>query len=167
MLQIGPVGRACINSYLMVIGSLLAHGTAGGDFADLSQLVPQAALIAVLVFLGQRKFFEGPALAAVIALTQFSGHVFLGTASKSDLTMSASHVVAGLLTYVIISKFESLILLARDFLFSSFIGQVNAPKTQFSQPIVLVTACEVFVLKCEVLLIANPRRGPPNPLSCY
>lgn len=151
----------------MVIGSLLAHGIAGGDFADMSQLVPQAALIAALVFLGQRKFFEGPALAAVIALTQFSGHVFLGTASKSDLTMSASHVIAGLLTYVIISKFETLILLAKDFLLSSFIGQVNASKIQFSQPSVLVTACEAFVLKCEVLLIANPRRGPPSPRSCY
>ena len=167
MLQIGQVGRACINSYLMVIGSLLAHGIAGGDFAGMSRLIPQAALIALLVFLGQRRFFEGPALATVIVLTQLSGHVFLGSGSKSDLTMSVSHALAGLLTYLIISKFETLILLARDFLFSSFIGKVNEPRIQFAKPSGVVSVCDRFVRKCEDLFAANPMRGPPNARTCH
>ena len=161
------MGRACINSYLMVMGSLLAHGIAGGDFADMSQLVPQAALIAALVILGQREFFEGPALATVIALTQFSGHVFLGTASKSDLSMSASHLIAGLLTYLIIAKFETLILLARDFLFTYFIREVNESRVQFAHPRVFSTVHEAFTLKCDVLTRVNPRRGPPITQTCH
>lgn len=100
--------RGVTLSSLMSFGMALAHILGGGTH--------ELTVVAPLVFIVSSVFFtflspkrlEGPVLASYILSFQVLGHLSFSS-STNDSRMSASHIVAAILTYGMVLYFQELI----------------------------------------------------------
>jgi hypothetical protein len=100
--------RGVTLSSLMSSGMAVAHILGGGTH-ELTFFAPIVFLISSVFFAClSPKRLEGPALASYILGFQVLGHLSFSS-STSDSRMSASHIVAAILTYGLVLHFQELI----------------------------------------------------------
>ena len=100
--------RGVTLSSLMNFGMAVAHILGGGTH-ELTFFAPIVFLISSVFFTYlSPKRLEGPVLASYILGFQVLGHLSFSS-STSDSRMSASHIVAAILTYGLVLHFQGLI----------------------------------------------------------
>jgi len=108
---------------VLLLSALSAHGLSGGTFVETPNLIWQSIGIGVVLFSIRSIKLEGPALALLILFIQSTSHFLLGGGSyQSELNMTLAHSLSGVLSYLVISYFET----SREFISSTFVFLVSA-----------------------------------------
>ena len=94
---------------ILFLGSILAHEIGGGNFVQTKLLLVELVLISMALFAIRNVDLSGPTLALVVVITQSASHFILGAADRTgEISMTFSHVLAGVVTYKFISGLESM-----------------------------------------------------------
>jgi len=108
---------------ILFLSALSAHSIAGGTFIETPNLLWQSFVIGAVLFCVRSFKLEGPALALLILFIQSTSHFLLGGGSyQSELNMTLAHSLSGVLSYLVISYFET----SREFISSTFVFLVSA-----------------------------------------
>ena len=100
--------RVWINSAILLMGALAAHAAACGTFIAIIPFIIISSLVFLAIVILSAQEIEGPKLAALIVLLQFTSHILLGGMNMNTTTMLLSHVIAGMLSYLFITENELL-----------------------------------------------------------
>ncbi len=96
--------RATISASLLILGGILAHHLAGGDVVTTPRLTSFFLLnVFIALLLTQEDISEGRIFLSVF-IAQNSAHFLLGGALHEPLSMYFAHTVAGVATFLAVSK---------------------------------------------------------------
>lgn len=90
-------------------GTLFAHSIAGGTRITQFQFISVMILMFVIGFVLSSFNLEGPILASAIVISQLSGHFLLSDTKATSNEMLASHIIGGVLTYLVLIYADKLI----------------------------------------------------------
>lgn len=102
--------RVGISTLVALSGAIGAHHFGGGGFISASALVVEISLLFVALLALRKYKYDGPALAALITISQLCSHFILGTSNGLEAAnpsrMLISHAAFGFFTYILISTLE-------------------------------------------------------------
>ncbi len=148
---------------ILLFGALLSHGAAGGSFVTVTRLSAEiAVIIPVLVFLSNR-LIEGPKLALLVLFAQSNGHLLLGAGNSNNLVMMFSHLIGGIATYILISKFEAIWETSLKFV-EILIVPFRVFRFNKTANFNFIYVVEPSSFQSFLELDSLSRRGPPAPL---
>ena len=90
-------------------GTLLAHSLAGGTLITGVQFGTVMVTMFFIGFLLSGIAMEGPVLASAIVISQLLGHFLLSDTNATSNGMLASHIIGGVLTYLVLIYADKLI----------------------------------------------------------
>jgi hypothetical protein len=159
--------RVAISTLTALLGALGAHHLGGGGFVSASALAIESSLLLAVLVLMRRHKYEGPGLAAVIAVSQLFSHFILGTSTSAEGTNSTrmliAHATFGIFTYFLIAKFE-------DFWlgFVCFVSEILLPTTFLKYTFESLQKVRVFSIWLRSVFLffiqAHGLRAPPSIL---
>jgi len=101
--------RALLSALSLLVGGILAHHLAGSSIPSASQLIGFLFLaFALTLFLLDEKLSEEKLFIAIF-IAQNGSHFLMGGKSESAALMFISHLLAGVVTYLIIIRGQSLL----------------------------------------------------------
>lgn len=162
MLRGDEIAQKAFSCSTLFLFAIVAHKIAGGHFVAFDRLCLESVVVLAATFLSKESMDTGPGLALQILLIQSSSHFILGSGTyESQLRMSASHACAGLLSYLLISKFSAMwnfiFLLGRKAFIPHLIPLYVEEKPGLTQ----VFAYEGIYF-FDVAYESIKRRGPPS-----
>jgi hypothetical protein len=92
------------NSAILFGFALVSHVIAGGSFTAISQLFAMGFLIFCILLILGRSVLSGPRLALIVLIVQSATHFVLGEMSGGSFAMSASHILGGLISFVLLTR---------------------------------------------------------------
>lgn len=146
---------------MLWLSGVVAHAIAQGGFIEIQSVFVLSILIFAPLLLVLPKVCTGPALAAIVTLSQLAGHVVLGGSDNNSNFMLVTHIAVGILTYFGIEHLDSLINSIGQFTRAIFVHYISlAPVAAIRQQTVRVTAeLQIWVSHLDSRAIC--RRGPP------
>lgn len=148
--------RTAFTSFVLVGSAMLAHIANANLSVEPRNLLIQVSAIAILSIFFSRNNLSGPKLALLVTIIQGTTHFVLGGQMGSAHLMLTSHLVIGIVSYLLITYFESIwnyianwfqIVLAR-------IIEVNYPTSKVNR---FITQ---FLIRTNLIEL-NQHRGPP------
>jgi hypothetical protein len=85
--------------------ALVSHTFAGGSFTNIARLFAMLMLIVCALFILGRSVLSGPRLALLVLIVQSSTHFVLGGINSGGIVMSASHIIGGFTSFILLTKF--------------------------------------------------------------
>ena len=125
VMNLERVIRPMLVASSLFLSMIAAHAIGGGSF-EFSLFLP-IILIGTYLFFYFRKVneFSGPQLAALVLVFQFLGHMTInGHGMHSNLGMSISHLVAGVIGFHVVRRCERCIEIVEQKFVSVFIPQI-------------------------------------------
>ena len=155
--------RMAINSAILFSFALISHAIAGGSFTTAGRLFAMGLLIVCALFILGRSVLSGPRLALIVLIVQSATHFVLGEMSGGSFAMSASHILGGLISYVLLTRSDEFWFALRNLVliilrpFTFVIAQFKV--REFS------VGYRDLACWCSALLTSsNGLRAPPNSL---
>ena len=121
MLKTGGSPRLVINSLILLGFALVSHTFAGGSFTNIARLFAMLVLIVCALFILGRSVLSGPRLALLVLIVQSSTHLVLGGINSGGIVMSASHIIGGFASFVLLTKSDEFWFALRNFVFVIFL----------------------------------------------
>ena len=121
MLKTGGSPRLVINSLILLGFALVSHTFAGGSFTNIARLFAMLVLIVCALFILGRSVLSGPRLALLVLIVQSSTHLVLGGINSGGIVMSASHIIGGFASFVLLTKSDEFWFTLRNFVFVIFL----------------------------------------------
>lgn len=146
---------------MLWLSGVVAHAIAQGGFIEIRSVIVLSILIFAPLLLVLPKVCTGPALAAIVALSQFAGHVVLGGSDNNSNFMLVTHIAVGFVTYFGIEHLDALLTSLGQFTRAIFVRYISwAPIVVIRQQTVRVNA-EIQIWVSHLDSRAVCRRGPP------
>lgn len=146
---------------ILFLFALTAHELSGGTWVQTPQLLIQVLAISLALILARDIDFEGAPLALLITIIQSSSHFVLGgNTYSSEIRMTFGHVVAGVASYVAVSKYERVWEFLTDLANRFRVPPATASWAPFSLIEWPVESLDIFP-QLEYLLYSLRYRGPP------
>lgn len=159
------LARAAISSSLLLLGGILAHHLAGGDVAATQNLTTFFLLNVLLaLLLTQEETSEGRIIFSVF-VAQNSAHFLLGGAIHEPISMYVAHTVAGVATFLAISKASKILIYLTDLI--RMLAEVIVLPPRFSKASIASTrtwSCTPYLQSFKELAHSRSYslRAPPS-----